>query len=573
MAILGQQLTAPESGWRRYDDYNVPFTKSENWRISGSSAHYGDNGTTISSSSGDYLKFKFKGTKIRILCYVQQSDASSGSIDVNIDGVSENFTANNIDLGIETYQYTTLVYEKLNLNKDEHEVVITNNENKDFMLDAIDIDADGRLLHPTLEEVFDPKDLDTGKCIRCHYTATSNSVGAFSGLGEETSDLIPPESSATPDGDFFFICVGYDHLGRKKLIADRNIQHSISWDSINSVGAVNGLPLDLIPSNENVAFETRLMTGGVSSTDKENEWDKIIVEYDLGGLIPPGDNVIWNWRSTASMTSTRVGGNLSVARGYDLVSSWWTQGDTNLGTAVADPTWGYRPVLLVESLFTTKYLVEDGTDIKYHDGTNWVTVGLSPVTQLMFNDYGMEDLSSIASNAGTLTSTNPKVLINSNTDLTNLTVGYEPDETLVLANGDILLNDISNIDNFNLTATGDVGIIVSADSGVSWKAFSQVTSEWVDVDITDDLAVQNLAMTITEFNALTTEWNNLITNNTVRFGYLLKTSSDLVDELTVQVDMQGEWGMSIPGTDYTYAYNNEGLKVSLLTDGSYKINY
>ncbi|MDQ0176743.1 hypothetical protein [Bacillus chungangensis] len=106
-----------------------------------------------------------------------------------------------------------------------------------------------RTLHP--DEVIDPKDLTIGKRIRCHYQAKSNEVGVFSGLGEGTSDFIPPESSAEPSGDFYFICVDRDHLGRWKLIADRNIQHSISWDTLNSEGIASGsgLTLDYLAEN------------------------------------------------------------------------------------------------------------------------------------------------------------------------------------------------------------------------------------------------------------------------------------------------------------------------------------
>src|SRR5690606_15278343 len=67
----------------------------------------------------------------------------------------------------------------------------------------------------------------------------------FSVLGEETSDFIPAASSATPNGDFYWICVDRDYLGRWKLIADRNIQSGISWDTLNSLGIASesGFPI------------------------------------------------------------------------------------------------------------------------------------------------------------------------------------------------------------------------------------------------------------------------------------------------------------------------------------------
>ncbi|MDU5143602.1 MAG: discoidin domain-containing protein [Paenibacillus dendritiformis] len=112
-----------------------------------------------------------------------------------------------------------------------------------------------------LEEVKNVEQLKIGKKIRCHYKATSNTLGTFSGLGKETSGFISPTtSSAAPNGDFYFICVDRDYLGRWKLIADRNIQHSISWDTLNSAGIANGSGLPIELDYENVAFNKHVET-------------------------------------------------------------------------------------------------------------------------------------------------------------------------------------------------------------------------------------------------------------------------------------------------------------------------
>ena len=100
-----------------------------------------------------------------------------------------------------------------------------------------------RTLHR--DEVTDISDLEVGKRIRCHYQATPNAVGTFSNLGEETSNFIPVSSaSATPNGDFYFIMV--ENWNNKKiLVADRNIQQSISWDVLNTAGIASGSGLPL----------------------------------------------------------------------------------------------------------------------------------------------------------------------------------------------------------------------------------------------------------------------------------------------------------------------------------------
>lgn len=232
MATVGQPLTSPEAGWRRYDDTHpaIKYTGA-------STSTYGtpyQGSYTVLNQNGAKAEFKFQGTKIRIISLMY--NGWSTNIGIKINGVTETFSENS-----PTTVNQALVYEKNNLPNTIHTVEIYRIDpytgNQQIGIDAIDIDDTGRLLHP--DEVTDIADLDVGKRIRCHYQASSGQVGVFSGLGQETSDFISPASSATPNGDFYWICVDRDYLGRWKLIADRNIQHSISWDTINSEGMTN----------------------------------------------------------------------------------------------------------------------------------------------------------------------------------------------------------------------------------------------------------------------------------------------------------------------------------------------
>lgn len=384
-----------------------------------------------------------------------------------------------------------------------------------------------------------------GDYVWCHYSATSNKVGVFSDIGtktdiEVTGLEIPLAGSATPNGYFKYILVGYDFLGRKKLIADRNIQHSISWDTLNSMGAVGGkemffdkslvpilssnvngsvavsssnqtntfklfngvlmenawatnvanphitidfgentkvdkyklfagfdttsqscVAIDLYGSdtgsflgeeilldsqtnmiwdasgtpqnkefsldetanyryyrfiipkngvtfvrldeiqliekqNSQSSFSTRLLSGGISSTDKDNEWDKIIVLSDLGGAITAGDNSVWNAGSPygASCTSTRSSSTAIVTRGGTdpNVSRWYGANSTSVVTAGQ----GYRPVLLVETLVFNKILILDNQNkviSRNVDDTGWVEVG-TEITPALFESNAIADIAS-----------------------------------------------------------------------------------------------------------------------------------------------------------------------------------
>ena len=521
VAQVGQPLPAPEPGWRRFDDIVPQIKRIGVWNIEISQTYYYGGSVYLTYDANAELSFKFYGTSLRLIVnrWINKPD----NIPVEIDGVPAGmfscYTPNQTDGAL---QYRILAYEITGLEETEHTVVIKTPSgmpsNQNWNIDAIDIDDTGRLLHP--DEVIDVTDLDIGKRIRCHYTAPSNAVGAFSGLGEETSDFIPSSSSATPNGDFYWICVDRDYLGRWKLIADRNVQSGISWDVLNGSGiasgsglpkgvyynyftspimpissatafwslpssdrpfyvkfkayirggyyilssgsqtsstgfhisyqngsrtaglttsnrsySLSGLKMNLntwseymlvwtgsslewyvdgildkqtsvassgswsnsaqglgilrpnsitssfgdadityleicegTPENPIVTPEVvelnkifkyglndfpldtdvylRLLTGGVSTSDKDNEWDKYIVNSDLNGTITPGDNNVWNWNGIWSQTSTTnpsVSGN-RIVRGYSSVG-----GFSNISTSTTvNVNTGFRPVLLIE---------------------------------------------------------------------------------------------------------------------------------------------------------------------------------------------------------------------------------
>lgn len=88
------------------------------------------------------------------------------------------------------------------------------------------------------------EDMVIGDKIISKYVAASGQVGVFSELGSSVAAPIPAASSATPNGSFYWIHVGNDFKGRKILVAEKNIQHSINWDELNTEGisTSSGLP-------------------------------------------------------------------------------------------------------------------------------------------------------------------------------------------------------------------------------------------------------------------------------------------------------------------------------------------
>ncbi|MDH6671982.1 hypothetical protein M2277_002644 [Paenibacillus sp. LBL] len=353
MATIGQALTAPESGWKRMNAdhplvlYTGAWTTQSNAAFSGGINKY-------SNSVGNTISFTFIGTKFR---YIGQYNTTSKTpASISIDGVTDqiHFLSN-------TLVNSVLIYEKTGLVEGKHTVVITINAANEYQsLQGIDIDFTGRFIHPN--EVLEIKDLDIGNRIRCNYSATVGVAGTFKGLGQETTGFIPVAGTATPNGDFYFIMVE-DTNKRKILIADRNIQYTISWDALNGAGFASGsgIPFNITPGPIGYSFAIRLLSGGVESTDKDNEWDEHIVNSTLNGTIVSGDNAVWNWSGNSfAWTSTTLKGNSSnrTVRGNSAVATW-TSSD-----AILSNGGGFRPVLEIIMLPMVNSLILSGGEYK-----------------------------------------------------------------------------------------------------------------------------------------------------------------------------------------------------------------
>lgn len=373
MATIGQQLAQPEEGWKRYDDRDSNMKYSGTWTKATSSALLFQT-ESYSNVIGSNLSFRFLGTGIRIISSLNTNRSSN--IEVSLDGNKEI---------ISMYRSSVLNYvvtfEKLDLVNTEHEIVVTLNDSSGYIqIDAIDIDSTGRLLHP--DEVTDIKDLEIGKRIRCHYQATTaNTVGTFNNLGQETSDFISVASSNVPNGDFYWICV--DEYNKKKiLIADRNIQHSISWDTLNSSGIASGSGL-LVNWIDNSRYNTaiRLLTGGVNNTDKDNEWNKYVTV----------DNSVWNTSTLYSLTSSTHPSSPS-----NRVSRATTQNNLatfgQIATNSAFANSGFRPVLTLEDILKTHSFIKSNNQYKIFKNNQWNTVSTPLPSQSIFINEGMQNL-------------------------------------------------------------------------------------------------------------------------------------------------------------------------------------
>lgn len=136
-ASVGQQLTNPESGWKRYDNTESLLQYTGVWKsFTDSSIYQGE--LVASTTSDSKLKFQFYGTSIRIID--QKGANRSGDIKVQIDNDIESYSCYN-----STTKSQILVYEKKDLQLGIHTVSLYTTQAV-FGIDAIDIDQNGFLV-------------------------------------------------------------------------------------------------------------------------------------------------------------------------------------------------------------------------------------------------------------------------------------------------------------------------------------------------------------------------------------------------------------------------------------------
>lgn len=142
MATIGQSITAPESGWRRYDDLDTNVRYFVSKETVGASGSYLGNYTQINSPyivGSTFYKFNFTGDKIRL--YSRTNTTYSDNLTVKIDGIDVgtiNIRAANA--------YQILTFQIEGLSNTEHSIEVINNAAFTANLDAVDIDSTGQLL-------------------------------------------------------------------------------------------------------------------------------------------------------------------------------------------------------------------------------------------------------------------------------------------------------------------------------------------------------------------------------------------------------------------------------------------
>ena len=170
-----------------------------------------------------------------------------------------------------------------------------------------------------------------------------------------------------------------------------------------------------------------------------------------------------------------------------------------------------------------------------------------------------------------------KILVNDDYDTKHkIKMTAVPNDQTVVPKKLISIKSIENIDSVTISSTvGNNTVLKIAVTKDLSKYYSFNGTDWVEVS-----DIKNDGNTPTEINSISSEnWDKFINGaNGIAFEYLLSITDETdtlnTDKLSMQVDMKGTWQSALKGTDFNYGYPaNDQLKVTLLTDGSYKINY
>ena len=298
-ATIGQQLTQPETGWKRYDDNDSNITYKGSWVYDkgNTTADMYYNGTRhYSISLGDKYTFYTNSKNIRIISDIYKNRCQS--IKVTIDGVSEAYSA----YSSSTIDPPCLVYEKLNLSNNSHKVEVQSQDGNSFILDAIDIDSTAMIKN----DIIIPSGISLNK------TAESLTVN-------ETDNLL---ATITPTGS------------------------NVSWSSsdqsiatVDSTGKVAGI-------KEGQATITATTDNGLTATctvniTKKAEQESISLNKSTTNLIagdsetlvatttPSAINVTWNSSDTSVATVDSTGKVTAIGSGTTIITGTTADGLTS----------------------------------------------------------------------------------------------------------------------------------------------------------------------------------------------------------------------------------------------------
>ncbi|AIQ68588.1 hypothetical protein PGRAT_13880 [Paenibacillus graminis] len=220
-SAVGDQLTAPEAGWKRFDDTHAGVKYTGNWYTKTDTSYYnGSVKVTTKAADNNYVSFSFYGTKLRLIADLYSDRHSNNTI--TIDGVTESFSEYRAG---STSLTNALVYEKTGLPLAFHTVSVTVGHNRtNFIMDAIDIDDTGYLINTNLSAPVDLSAAAAIEEINLSWTkvtaATSYNVkrsttegGPYETIASSVTNATYIDINVTSDVKYYYVVTAVNTAG------------------------------------------------------------------------------------------------------------------------------------------------------------------------------------------------------------------------------------------------------------------------------------------------------------------------------------------------------------------------
>lgn len=212
---------------------------------------------------------------------------------------------------------------------------------------------------PDLDEVFKLKFIKPGKMISCDYEVTvEGEVGVFKNLGSSTSLGISDNPGSLPSGKFYFVCVGYTPSGKLKLVADRVLQTSISWETLKGFCTFSGVSAEGFTGiGDSLIRLPQSAKINLSSDASSSEWDNIILRDSIGSSGIAGGDKIFNFMRTKSWCMDTAGVTDDVGSAFDSTYRVARGGEDGSGAIITKSIFpstsvygsiGFRPILIAD---------------------------------------------------------------------------------------------------------------------------------------------------------------------------------------------------------------------------------
>lgn len=278
MANIGEQLSAPESGWKRIDDTDSNIVYNGTWNTQKSSNYY-NSSSHYTNENTAYISFKYYGTKIRLLM-IYYSTKTDGNV-IEIDGTKYYFNcSNSMSSGNGT---SNLAFEKTGLNKKVHNIKIyapNASISKSLHIDAIDIDEDGKLLS---QEEYN-------KMMSC-YIKQGDKYYSFSKDNYDTTTKMYREITLDDINNDLYLCKLTD-LTKEVTIGEETFKPIDKFDNFQFVSKYNE-PKTIIGRKSKTGMSiasgdiytkvtSRINSFTLDNTVNNNSYIRMAVSFDNG---------------------------------------------------------------------------------------------------------------------------------------------------------------------------------------------------------------------------------------------------------------------------------------------------